>query len=222
MNGEELRRAWTEIVTAADLYAHLRDNGQAQANARLLSLMLSEHSLHANAALLIAGIGTGQLFDFADLQVFSKYVLTLTDLNESFLAEARKRIERIGTLRASIEIDDVERTRLTTPFDGAAAVLLLEHVDWKLALDSMTRSAPARLYFVLQGNELGSSPLKTNRELAPSIAEFARRAKPSLVPPDELSVVLSGRGYRLIKKLEKPVPDAKTMVGLVFDRTTSS
>ena len=89
----ELRRAWTEIVTADDYEQHMAAIGQAQAAAELTVWMLGAAELREGDAVTIAGAGTGQMFEFLDASVFRPYQLTFADLNPAYLARLRRRLE---------------------------------------------------------------------------------------------------------------------------------
>ena len=90
------------------------------------------------------------------------------------------------------------------------------HIDWKKGIESMLSFNPARLYFVLQEQSDEAHAVAKGRALTPSIKEFAGIANPTLIPRRELVAYLGERGYDNIKTYEKPVPDNKTMVGLIF------
>src|SRR5713226_2101872 len=126
-----LRKGWTEVVTGDDLDQHLAAIGQAQVNAQLLGEMLADSALPADAELLLAGVGTGQLFDYADVDALALYRLTCTDINAQFLAALDARLRKAPRLRASVKLDDLETTALGGPFDAVAAILLLEHIAWR-------------------------------------------------------------------------------------------
>src|SRR5262249_15476226 len=92
----ELRRAWTEIVTADDYERHMRSIGQAQAAAELTVWLIESAALAEGDALTIAGAGTGQMFDFLDAAVLRPYRLTFADLNPAYLARLRERLAAHG------------------------------------------------------------------------------------------------------------------------------
>ena len=91
-----LRRAWTEIVTAADYDGHMASIGQAQAAADLTRCLIEWASLPAGGSITIAGAGTGQMFDYLDPAVIRPYRLTCSDLNPAFLARLGDRLARRG------------------------------------------------------------------------------------------------------------------------------
>lgn len=213
-----LRKAWTEVITVEDLDRHLAAVGQAEVNAGLLVEMLSESSLPAGAELLIAGAGTGQLFDYADVAALAPYRLTCTDINGEFLAALEARLRKTPGLRASVRVDDVEATELHGPFDAVAAILLLEHIEWRKGITALARLDPEWMYLVIQRNEGAPDPLTPKRDLAPSIRQFGAMARPALVSEPDLTAFLAESGYAIHRRYERPVPDEKTMVGLMARR----
>jgi hypothetical protein len=213
-----LRKAWTEVVTGADLDRHLAEVGQAEANAGLLVAMLSESSLPPDADLLLAGVGTGQLLDYAGARALAPYRLTCTDINERFLAELEDRLRKAPELRATVRIDDIEATALRGPYDAVAAILLLEHIEWRKGVAALARLDPGWMYLVIQRNEAAPEALTAHRDLAPSIRAFGAMARPTLVPESELTAFLAEAGYAIHRRYERPVRDEKTMVGLLARR----
>src|SRR5438045_2988373 len=137
----ELRRAWTEIITAEDYEEHMASIGQAQAAAELTHRLIQSASLRPGSRITIAGAGTGQMFDFLALGVFGPHRLTCADLNPVFLARLRERLERHG-LEAEILEDDIERTALTPRPDLLLATLLLEHIAWPRGVEAFARLGP--------------------------------------------------------------------------------
>jgi hypothetical protein len=69
-----LRPAWTRIATGEDYDEHTAAVGQAQAAARLTVELLPGADLRRGSRIVIAGSGTGQMFDH----------LICTDLNPTF------------------------------------------------------------------------------------------------------------------------------------------
>src|SRR5258707_15630634 len=87
----ELRRAWTEIVTAEDYEEHMASIGQAQDAAELTQVLIQAASLRPGSRITIAGAGTGQMFDFVAPTVFGPHRLTCAGINPAFLARLRVR-----------------------------------------------------------------------------------------------------------------------------------
>lgn len=68
------RSAWTQIVTAEDYDEHMAAVGQAQAAAALTAELIQKAALHQRR-LVIAGAGTGHMFDFLDIELFLPFQL---------------------------------------------------------------------------------------------------------------------------------------------------
>lgn len=101
----ELRRAWTEIVTAADYDQHMTAIGQAQAAAELTRYLIEASDLQRGSRVVIVGAGTGQMFDLLDPDLFRPYRLIVADLNPLFLTQLRERLTR-QRLDAEIVVDE--------------------------------------------------------------------------------------------------------------------
>jgi hypothetical protein len=215
----ELRRAWTEIVTAEDYEEHMASIGQAQAAAELTQRLIQSASLRPSSRITIAGAGTGQMFDFLAPAVFGPHRLTCADLNPVFLARLRERLERHG-LEAEIVEDDIERTALTPRPDLLLATLLLEHIAWPRGVEAFARLQPRTCGIVLQENPPNMSGAVTpGRRLPLSIAKAVETAHPTLVPRDDLIVAMTERGYPCRATEVREVADGKRLVGLLFGRT---
>jgi hypothetical protein len=214
-----LREAWTGIVTADDYDEHMRAVGQAQANAALVEEMVTAGPEPARSTLLFVGAGTGQMFDYVSPAFLAPYRLTFTDINAAFLERLRERLAVSG-LDYEAVVDDVERPALVGPFGAAVVVLVLEHVEWRKALDGLAALRPEVLHLVVQRNPPGLEEAVTpGRVLPPSLARAAETAHPTLVDPEEVASYLRGHGYALVARREKGVPDDKTMIGLTFARS---
>src|SRR5258706_3465707 len=130
-----LRQAWMGVIQADDYDRHMAAVGQAEANAELIRKMIREAKLPAGAGLLIAGAGTGQMFDYITPQSLGDVSLTFTDIREAFLGRLIARLGRLNFARFRVVVDDVERTHLGHSFAAIALVLVLEHVEWQKALE---------------------------------------------------------------------------------------
>jgi hypothetical protein len=99
----------------------------------------------------------------------------------------------------------------------AVVVLVLEHVEWQKALRSLAALQPEMIHLVVQRNppDMGDA-ISPGRTLPPSIARASEQAHPTLVDPEAIGVCLAERGYALVRRFERPVPDGKTMIGLTF------
>ena len=212
----ELRRAWTEIVTVEDYEDHMVSIGQAQAAAELTQRLIQSASLRPGSRITIAGVGTGQMFDFLAPEVFRRHRLTCADINPVFLARLRERLKRHG-LEAEILEDDIERTALISRPDLLLATLLLEHIDWPRGVEAFARLRPRACGIVLQENPPNmTSAVTPGRRLPPSIAKAVETAHPTLVPRDDLIAAMTERGYVCRETEVREVADGKRLVGLLF------
>jgi hypothetical protein len=198
-----LRQVWTGMITAADYDAHMVAVGQAEANAGLLGEAL--RGLPEGAAILVAGAGTGQMFDYLDPQVLARYRTTFTDINGDYLAKLGRRVSGIP---CETVVDDIEASALAGPFELAVAVLVLEHVDWRRAVASLCRVA-RRVFVVIQEDP----PDLVSRALAGTMAVLGE-ARPRLVPREELVAEFERLGFGLEKTRVREVADGKRMVGV--------
>ena len=115
----------------------------------------------------------------------------------------------------------MEATQLEGPFDGAVVVPVLEHLDWPRAVSSLGRLRVGRCYIVLPQNPAAQESALTPHRPAVGSMEVLRTAHPHLVAPEELRAALSKEGYALVSQDPRPVPDGKTMLGLVFARAAA-
>src|SRR5437762_11018174 len=104
-----LRIAWTQIVTGGDYDEHMAGIGQAQAAAALTGQVMQSAEPPESGRIVIAGAGTGQMFDLLDPALFRPFRMTCTDLNRNFLARLEERLVRRG-LTATVLQDDIEHT----------------------------------------------------------------------------------------------------------------
>lgn len=212
----ELRRAWTEIVTADDYEGHMASIGQARAAAELTHCFIEFTSPAAGSRITIAGAGTGQMFDFLDAAVFRPYRLTCADLNRAFLARLRSRLAVDG-LDAAIVEDDIEKTALEPGPDLLIASLLLEHIDWRRGVEVFAGLRPRACGIVLQENPPGMTTAVTpGRPLPPSMTKAMAAGHPTLVPREELVSAMTAHGYLCRHTSVREVADGKRLVGLLF------
>lgn len=212
----ELRRAWTEIVTAEDYEEHMASIGQAQAAAELTHHLIRSASLRPGSRITIAGAGTGQMFDFLAPTVFGPHRLTCADINPGFLAQLRERLARHG-LEAEILEDDIEQTALIPGPDLLLATLLLEHIAWPSGVEALARLRPRVCGIVLQENPPNMTTAVTpGRRLPPSIAKAVETAHPTLVPRDGLIIAMTEKGYACRQIEVREVADGKRLAGLLF------
>lgn len=217
MDSGELK-VWTELIGPDDLDTHLAGIGQAQANAELVKQMFKDVPLQGK--LLISGCGTGQLFDYIlPLDLGNKLQLTLTDINYLYLERANARLSHFPGLNFDVRLDNIESTRIQDKYEGVLITLVLEHVEWMKALDSMQTLKPNTFYIIVQEQTTDEYPLTLRPELSEVWQEFSRIVKPKLIPRNDLVVYFSERSFRLVKEYERNVPNNKIMKGFIFKKT---
>lgn len=211
----ELRRAWTEIVTTDDYERHMAAIGQAQAGAELMAWMLA--FVRAGDRITIPGAGAGQMLDFLDPALFRPFRWTFADLNPTYLARLRTRLEH-HELNAEVVMDDFEETRLIPGMELLAVTLLLEHIDWQRGIESLASLQPRKCGVVIQENPPEfQSAVTPGRTLPPSLAKAVETAHATLVPRAELIAAMANRGFSLRAHEERDVADGKRLVGLLFE-----
>jgi len=216
------RRIWTELLNVEEYKAHMARIGQAEANANLTRRMFQESPLRFNSTLLIPGCGPGQLFNYiAPSDLGEHLIFTLTDINQDYLQAAREALERHPETRYRTTVDDIEDTRLHANLYSAVLItLVLQHVEWKQALASMSGLRPLRFYIITQEQLEGTPAVTTSRpDLADCWRQAAEIADGELVGRDDLVGCMEQHGYHVLQKYEVPVPDNKLMIGHVFEDT---
>jgi hypothetical protein len=204
-----LRQAWLTIEPA-DYEQHMAGIGQAQANAGLMAAWLA--AVAPEETVLVAGAGTGQMFDFLAPEQAGAGRMVFTDLNPVFLEKLRARLGEAAT-----RVDDIEATQLTGPYPHAAVTLVLEHVDWRRAIHSFRRWQSRRVLTVIQENPADvASAVTPGRTVPGTMNVFREKAHPQLVPVDELTAAMAELGYRLEQVQPAPVSDGKRMLGCWF------
>ncbi len=216
-----LREAWTTIVRPEDCDAHMAMVGQAQANSQLVADWLRSNPPKLDSSILFAGAGTGQMFDFLSPEFLSPYRVTFTDINSNFLRCLQSRVKSKVQLRFRTLVDDIERSRLTTRFTLAVAVLVLEHVNWHLAVATLCRLSSDSVFVIIQENP----PRSTSRAASQSqplvdTLKIFREVHPMLVNRQELVQEFDHHGFDIAYSNEKVVLYEKKMIGLGFVNKT--
>jgi SAM-dependent methyltransferase len=212
-----LRQAWREVVSAQDYDAHMSAIGQAQVNAELVRNLLIRFP-PGGPRLLVAGAGTGQMLDFGGAALFAPYRVTFTDISRPLLARLAERLAQLVWRNHETRVDDLEATQLEGSFDAALVVLVLEHIQWPRAIASLSRLGVSRCYIVIQENPVGETSALAPARPAVGSMEVFRTVSPQLVPRAELLAAFCRAGFVLLAEEPRPVPDGKTMRGLVFAR----
>lgn len=213
-----LRRAWTEVIQAADYELHMANVGQAQANAVLVRDLILAENLYPSGRLLFAGCGPGQFLALVPTDYLENHRCVFTDISPSFVEQTSRRAHDLG-LQFEARVDDLESSLLEPGFSDITLVLVLEHTDWKRVLEEMIRLQPQRLFIVVQENPAEMATMVTpHRELPGTLKACANGEKPHLINRDELQAFLTKRGFELASTQVRPVADGKTMWGMVFER----
>lgn len=133
------------------------------------------------------------------------------------LKAAEKRLDRYGA-PYQILVDDIESTKVKGHYDAVLLALVLLHVDWKKSLENMLRLNPYSFYIIEQKQDLRKLSVTKRRKLPPSIKKYAEVEGVQLIPSEELTDFMKKKGYKLLYRIEKPVPDNKKMVGFVYKK----
>lgn len=216
---EALRRAWTEIVTPDDYEEHMARIGQVQAAAELTRHLLETAHPSRGSHIVFAGAGTGQMLDFLDASLLRPFRLVFTDLNPRFLERLNRRLARLD-LAAEVIEDDFENTALEPGPDLLIATLLLENIDWRRGIETLSALRPAACGIIIQENppEMKSA-FTPGRVLPRSVAEAAGQAHPELVPYDQLVSAFGSHAYERTGTSSREVADGKRLIALLFQRT---
>lgn len=209
-----LKDVWTTALRPADYEAHMAAIGQAQANAAHIRDFLQ--LCPPGARVLIAGAGTGQMFEHLPPSLFDGLRAVFSDINPEFLACLRRRAPA-----AACVADDLELSSLRGPVDAACAVLVLEHIDWRKGLDTLVALEPRYLFLVVQRNPPDmATAVSPSRRLPGTMQAFAE-THPELRDPLEITAHLRTYDYTQLEEWPRPVADNKTMLGLLFARCGS-
>jgi hypothetical protein len=212
----ELRRAWTETVTPDDYDQHMSAIGQAEACAELTGALIDAAGPARGSRIVIAGAGTGLLFDLLPGGVFQPFRVMCTDLNDEYLARLRGRAAARGVFVETL-VDDIENTRVEPGADLLIATLLLEHIDWRRGVEVFASLRPHACAILIQENPPEMSTAVTPaRKLPASLEEAVKTAHPILVPADELIAAMAARGYAVRERAVRDVADGKKIAGLLF------
>ena len=215
---ELLRGAWL-TVEPSDYEKHMAGIGQAQANAGLMAAWLAAGA--GSETVLVAGAGTGQMFDFLGAEQARPEEMVFSDWNPRFLDELRGRLERTGRSPGETVVDNVEQTGLVGPYRNVAVTLVLEHVEWRLALGSLVIWGAVRVLLVIQENPANlASAVTPGRPVPGTMNVFRERAAPHLIPVEELLAAMAEIGFRRERIETAVVSDEKKMLGCWFVRSS--
>ncbi len=210
-----LRDAWS-VITADDYDRHMAAVGQAEANAGIIREQFADHAPAPGAAILFAGAGTGQMFEFVSPEILRPFSTTFTDINESYLRKLRVRLGSCSGPNVRLLVDDVEHSAVGGRFALVIAVLVLEHVDITRAIATMCALAEARVFVIVQENPAELTTAMT-REPVGTMRVF-RDVQPHLIAPADIERHFEAHGFRREWTTSRSVLDDKRMVGIEFRR----
>jgi hypothetical protein len=213
----DLREAWASLIRSEDYDAHMAEAGQAQANAELVAEYLHRYATEHDAPILFLGAGTGQMFDYVDPSILLPFRTTFTDINPLYLDRLRARLGESEGRYVTL-VDDIEESQLRDEFSVVVAVLVLEHVDWRRAVATISRLAGERAFVVIQENPPTLATVITPSGKIVGSMGLLREAPPHLVPRPELEAEFRLHSLAPSYSAERLVADAKKMVGLGFER----
>jgi len=211
-----LREVWTKEVQSEDYDAHMFQVGQAQANAQLVEDWLRSKPPEPGSRILFAGAGTGQMFDFVSPEILYPYLVTFTDINHDYLKRLESRVKSKTQLHFHIIVDNVEHPQLPSGYALAMAVLVLEHVDWHLAVAALCTLSVDSVFVVIQENPPNSTMAVMENQLLVGTMRIFREVHPMLLNRGALIKEFEHHGFCLIYSSEKQVHYEKRMVGLGF------
>jgi hypothetical protein len=210
-----LREAWTGIVEVDDYETFMASIGQAQANARLIGSMLPSEP----ERVLFAGAGAGQMLEYLDPSCLAPHQLFFTDINPNFLLRLGKRLHAAGLSNYRLIVDDLENSALAGTFHTAIVVLVLEHIDWRRGVQSLTTIAPRRCCIIIQENPPDMTSAVTPGRVPQGSMSVFVEARPKLIPADELLDAMTEQGYVLDGRRAEEVADGKRMIGFSWRRS---
>jgi hypothetical protein len=158
------------------------------------------------------------MFDFLSPDILFPYRVTFTDINSHYLKRLESRVKSKAQLRLEILVDDVEHSRLPAGFELAVAVLVLEHVDWHLAVATLCRLSTGSVFVVIQENPPESPAAVVEGQPLVRTMKIFREVHPTLVNRRGIVQEFARHGFELTYCSEKPVLYEKKMVGLGFRR----
>jgi hypothetical protein len=213
-----LHEAWTTVIRPEDYDAHMALVGQAQANAQLVADWLYSNPQKPDSSILFAGAGTGQMFDFFSAEFLSPYRVTFTDINSNYLKCLESRVKSKARLRYRTLVDDIERSQLPAGFTLAVAVLVLEHVDWHLAVASLCRLSIDSVFVIIQENPPQSTVTASESQPLVGTMRIFREVQSILVNREELVQEFDHHGFVMVYFSERKVLYEKKMLGLGFTK----
>ena len=146
------------------------------------------------------------MFDFFSPEFFSPYRVTFTDINGNYLKCLKSRVKSKAQLRFRTVVDDIERSQLPAGFTLAVAVLVLEHVDWHLAVASLCRLTIDSVFVVIQENPPKSTTAVSESQPIVGTMRIFMEVHPRLVNREELVQEFDHHGFVMAYSNEQTCP----------------
>jgi len=158
------------------------------------------------------------MFDFVSPAFLLPYRTTFADINAGYLQRLSARLAAVEGLRCTTVVDDVEKSRLAPGFDAVVAVLVLEHVDWRKAVATMSRLAAERVFVITQENPPALATPMTESRTIPGTMNIFKEVHSQLIAASEIEAEFERHGFARDYAAEKIVADEKKMTGFGFRR----
>jgi hypothetical protein len=147
------------------------------------------------------------------------------DINPGYLQRLAERLNGRSALRCEVVVDDVEVSGLAATFALVIGVLLLEHVDWRKALSTISRLSNEKAFVIIQENssDAARSLLEPAAALSqshpiPGTMNIFREVHPILIPRSDLVTAFAHHGFACTYFAEQLLPDRKKMLALGFSK----
>lgn len=213
-----LREAWTKLIGIDDYEAHMALTGQAQANAELVTELFHSYPPTHGAAILFAGAGTGQLFEYVSPLLLSPFRTTFSDINPEYLRRLASRISNFQAITFETALDDVENSQLAPGFELVIAVLVLEHVDWRKAIRTICHLSTHRVFLVVQENPPDLKTAITMKRPCIGSMRVFKEVNPELLPRATVETEFGKHGFVGSRLSSRQVLDEKKMIAIEFQR----
>jgi len=211
---KDSKKAWKSTIPADDLDKHMLATKQVQANVKILEKMLNDFPIKEGTNILVPGCGTGQIFDYIDINLFSNYHLTLTDINKEYLKKIDQRFKKNQKISYKIIEDDIEIPKIQQKFDSSILILVLEHIEWKKALENILNLGVNSVYIIIQKQDKNKQIVTSYKNIPKSITKFSTITKSQLIDEHKIKQYFKKNGFNLLKSYSEKIMDNREMIGL--------
>jgi hypothetical protein len=136
-----------------------------------------------------------------------------TDISHAFLKLLQRRCPQ-----AQCVVEDLNQPAVATPVHTVFVALVLEHIDWRRGVQSLTALQPEQALIVIQQNPSHMTSAVSPSRVLPGTMTVFEHAHPRLLEEAELIESFQAEGYRLKTRTPSPVADGKTMLALLFSK----